>query len=155
MESGDYGVIEKRRCGCPLEELGLEQHIYNIRSFDKLTGEGMTFVGTDILRIIEEVLPAQFGGASTDYQMVEEEDERGYTSLSLSVSPEVGAIDEDELIKTVLTELSKGNDTQRMMTQIWSQARMLRVKRQRPPITAAGKLLPLHIQKAKKPSKTR
>ena len=149
VESGDYGVIENRHCGCGLEELGLANHIYNIRSFDKLTGEGMTFVGTDILRIIEEVLPARFGGASSDYQMVEEEDKRGYTSLSLSVSPEVGVIDEGELIKTVLSELSKGNDTQRMMAEIWSQAETLKVKRIRPLITAAGKLLPLHIQKGK------
>jgi len=149
VENGDYGVIETRQCGCQLEEIGLTDHIYNIRSFDKLTGEGMTFVGTDILRIIEEILPAKFGGASTDYQMVEEEDEQGYTSLSLSVSPEVGAIDEGKLIKTILSELRKGNDTQRMMTEMWSQAEMLQVKRQRPFVTAAGKLLPLHIQKRK------
>jgi len=149
VESGDHGVIETRHCGCQLEELGLTDHIYSIRSFDKLTGEGMTFVGTDILRIIEEVLPVKFGGTSADYQMVEEEDEQGYTSLSLSVSPEVGAIDEGELIKTILSELRKGKDTQRMMAEIWSQAKMLRVKRQRPFVTAAGKLLPLHIQKRK------
>jgi len=145
VESGDYGVMETRRCGCEFEELGLTDHIYNIRSFDKLTGEGMTFVGTDMLRIIEEVLPAKFGGSSADYQMVEGENERGYTSLSVLVSPEVGAIDEGELIKTVLSELRKGKDTQRMMAEMWSQAEILRVKRQRPFVTAAGKLLPLHI----------
>jgi hypothetical protein len=150
VESGDYGVIETRQCGCKLGELGLTDHIYNIRSFDKLTGEGMSFVGTDILRIIEEVLPAKFGGASTDYQMVEEEDERGRTRLTILVSPEVGEIDEGELVQTVLSELSRGNDTQRMMTEIWSQAEMLRVKRRRPLVTAAGKLLPLHIQRAKR-----
>jgi hypothetical protein len=150
VESGDYGVIETRQCGCKVEELGLTDHIYNIRSFDKLTGEGMTFVGTDILRIIEEVLPAKYGGASTDYQMVEEEDEGGRTCLTILVSPEVGEIDERQLVQTVASELSKGNDVRRMMTEIWSQAEMLRVKRMRPFITAAGKLLPLHIQKQKK-----
>ncbi len=149
VESGDYGVIETRQCGCKVMDLGLTDHIYNIRSFDKLTGEGMTFVGTDILRIIEEVLPAKYGGVSTDYQMVEEEDERGRTRLTILVSPEVGEIDEGKLVKTIITELSKGKDTQRMMAQMWSQAEMLRVKRQRPFITAAGKLLPLHIQRAK------
>jgi hypothetical protein len=150
VESGDHGVIETRQCSCKLGELGLTDHIYNIRSFDKLTGEGMSFVGTDLLRIIEEVLPAKFGGASIDYQMVEEEGERGRTWLSILVSPELGEIDEREVVQTVLSELSKGKDTQRMMTQIWSQAEILRVKRLPPLITAAGKLLPLHIQKAKK-----
>jgi hypothetical protein len=37
----------------------------------------MNFLGTDLLRLIDEVLPARFGGAPTDYQFVEREDERG------------------------------------------------------------------------------
>ncbi len=147
VESGDYGVIEKRDCGCKLGEVGFTNHIYNIRSFDKLTGEGMTFVGTDLLRIIEEVLPAKFGGSSIDYQIVEEEGEKGYTCMSVVVSPEVGAIDEDELIRTILAELSVGKDVQRMMAEIWAQAKTLRVKRMQPHTTTVGKLLPLHIQK--------
>ena len=149
VESGDYGVVETRHCGCKLEDLGFTEHIYNIRGFDKLTGEGMTFIGTDLLRIIEEVLPAKFGGTSTDYQMVEEEDEKGQTRLTIVASPKVGVIDEGELIQTVLTELRKGVDGKRMMTNIWSQAETLRVKRITPHTTARGKLLPLHIHKGK------
>lgn len=149
VELGDYGVIEARHCGCKLGELGLTEHIYNIRSFDKLTGEGMSFAGTDLIRIMEETLPANFGGTSLDYQMMEEEDEQGHTRLSIIVSPEVGAIDEGVLVRTVLAELSKGKDTQRMMAEVWSQAGMLRVKRMPPFVTAGGKLLPLHIQKVK------
>ncbi len=149
VESGDYGVIETRSCGCKFEELGFTDHIYDIRSFDKLTSAGMTFIGTDLVRIIEEVLPAKFGGASTDYQMVEEEDEQDHTSMNLIVSPEVGVINEDELIQIILTELGKGGDTQRMMAEVWSQAKTLRVKRMAPFTTARGKLLPLHIQKGK------
>lgn len=153
MESGDYGLVESRSCGCKFEEFGFTDHIYNIRGFDKLTGEGMTFFGTDLIGIIEEVLPAKFGGTSTDYQMVEEEDEQGRTRLNVLVSPEVGEIDESELVQTVVSELSKGKDTQRMMTEIWSQVEMLRVKRVRPLTTAAGKLLPLHIQRGKSTNK--
>ncbi len=149
VESGDYGAIESRRCGCYFDELGFSDHIYDIRSFDKLTSAGMTFLGTDLIRVIEEVLPAKFGGTSVDYQMVEEEDEEGHTHMNILVSPEVGAINEGELIQTVLRELGKGKDTQRMMAQIWSQAGTLRVKRMRPLTTARGKLLPLHIQKRK------
>jgi len=149
VESGDYGQIKSRSCGCRLEELGLTDHIYNIRGFDRLTSEGMTFFGTDLLRIIEEVLPARFGGGSTNYQMVEEEDEKGHTRLSVIVSPEVGAINEDELIQTVLAEISRGKDTQRMMAEIWAQAKTLKVKRMQPFTTARGKLLPLHILKRK------
>ena len=142
-------MVEARNCGCQWEELGLTDHIYHIRGFDKLTSEGMTFIGTDMVRIIEEVLPAKFGGASTDYQVVEEEDEQGHTRMSVIASPELGAIDEAELIKTVLTELSRGTDTERIMAQVWAQAKTLRVQRRQPFVTARGKLMPLHIHKQK------
>jgi len=147
VENGDWGIIENRSCGCKYEQLGLTDHIYNIRGFDKLTSEGMTFVGTDFLRILEEVLPARFGGSSTDYQLVEEEDESGQTRMSLVVSPEVGAIDEAELVETVLSELGQGRDIKRLMGQMLSQAGTFRVKRMHPLVTARGKLLPLHINK--------
>ena len=148
-ESGDYGVVETRSCGCEFERIGFTDHIHNIRSFEKLTGEGMTFIGTDLVRTIEEVLPAKFGGASTDYQMVEEEDEQGHTHMSLIVSPELGAIDEAELVKTVLAELSRGKDTERMMAEVWAKAGTLRVHRRRPFVTSRGKLMTLHIHKHK------
>lgn len=147
VESGDYGTIDTRSCGCKLEKIGLTTHIHSISGFDKLTGEGMSFLSTDLVRIIEEVLPARFGGISTNYQMMEEEDEMGFTRMSIVISPELGELDEAEVIQTVLAELGRGMDSQRMMAQVWSQARTLRVKRMRPIATARGKLLPLHIQK--------
>lgn len=146
VESGDYGVLETRHCGCELGELGLTQHLHTIRSFDKLTGEGMTFVGSDMVRIIEEVLPSRFGGASTDYQMAETEDS-GRTILDVVVSPDVGEVDEDALVRVILAELGRGNDTNRMMAEVWRQGRVLRVKREKPHLTAAGKLLPLHLRR--------
>ena len=146
LESGDYGVVENRHCGCRFEELGLTQHVHSIRGFDRLTGTGMTFVGTDLVRIVEDVLPAKLGGASTDYQMVEEEDARGHTRMSVLVNPEVGELDEADVIRTILDELSKGKDAQRMMARIWAETGTLRVIRQRPIETVRGKLLPLHIR---------
>lgn len=148
VENGDYGVVETRECGCELGALGLTQHLHTIRSFDKLTGEGMTFVGTDFVRVIEEVLPSRFGGSSTDYQMVEVEDPDGRTRLDVLVSPEVGDIDEAEVSSTVLAELGKGGDTRRMMAEVWRQGHVLRVRRERPHLTAGGKLLSLHIMRS-------
>jgi hypothetical protein len=145
VENGDYGVIESRSCGCKLEKAGFGFHLHSIRGFDKLTGEGMSFVGSDIIRIIEEALPSRFGGNPNMYQMVEEEDEKGQTHLYIIVSPEVGEIDEDALLKFMLAELSKGKDTQRLMAEIWAKAKTMRVKRTKPMVTTRGKLLPLHI----------
>ena len=144
VENGDYGVLESRDCGCELGELGLKQHLHTVRSFDRLTGEGVTFVGTDLVRIIEEVLPSRFGGASTDYQMVEVE-EGGRTRLDIVVDPGVGPVDEDEVVHLVLAELSCGGDTNRMMAEVWRQGQTLRLKREKPHLTPGGKLLPLHV----------
>jgi hypothetical protein len=149
VDLGDYGLVETRHCGCYFNELGFDDHVYNIRSYDKLTSQGMTFHGIDLIMILEEVLPVKYGGTSIDYQMVEEEDKDGHTQISVIVSPTVGEIDEPDLAKTVLAELSKGKDTQRMMAEVWSQSKTIRVKRMLPITTARGKLMPLHVQKAK------
>ena len=73
VETGDYAVSEQRQCGCPFGELGLDVHLHRIRSYDKLTTEGNNFLGSDLYTLVDEVLPARFGGAPTDYQLVEEE----------------------------------------------------------------------------------
>lgn len=144
VESDDYGVIESRSCGCKLEEIGFSDHIYNIRSFGKLTGEGMTFVGTDLIGIVEEVLPRKFGGSSTDYQVLEEEDDKGFTRVSIVISPTVGKIDERDFKETVFHELGGTNS---LMVNIWSQADTIRVKRMHPIPTKRGKIMPFHIKK--------
>ena len=149
VENGDYGVLENRACGCELGDLGLTQHLHTVRSFDKLTGEGMTFVGTELVHVIEDVLPKRFGGCSTDYQMVESEDVNGGTRLDVMVSPSVGLIDDDDVVRTVMQELSSGGETNRMMAEVWRQGHVLRVRRENPFVTTGGKLLPLHILKEK------
>ncbi len=142
-ENGDYGVTYRSNCGCQLEELGLRTCVHTIRGFDKLTAEGMTLVGTDLLRVLEDVLPAKYGGSSSDYQIVEEEDERGRTRMSIIVSPGVGAINEAELIREVLDGLPRGS----IAPAVWSEASTFRVKRASPIMTRGGKLMPLHIQR--------
>lgn len=147
VESGDYGVIETKRCACPYDDFGFYDHVYDIRSFEKLTGEGMTFYGTDLMRIVEDILPSKFGGSSLDYQLVEKEGPNGITQNIIYVDPKVGTIDEGELIKTILCEVRKGSDSKNVMAQIWLQAGTIQVRRQPPVITKAGKFYPLHISK--------
>jgi hypothetical protein len=148
MESDDYGVVETRNCDCLLGQLGLNTHLHNIRSFAKLTGSGMTLVGTDLVRILEEVLPAKYGGAATDYQLLEEEDSQGQTHLSLIVSPTVGEVDEAEVIATVLSELRRVPHPGKLTAGFWAQATILRVER-RTPLAQMGKVMTLHLMKSK------
>lgn len=148
VEIDDCGVIEHRACGCPWESFGFTTHVRDIRSYRKLTGEGVTLVGTDMERILEDVLPARFGGGPLDYQLLEEEDERGFTRLSLLVSPGIGIDDEDAVIETVLRALSRGDAGAAMSGAIWRQAGALRIRREPPRSTARGKVLPLHVERA-------
>lgn len=148
VESGDYGIIERRECGCGVGALGLQDHIAQIRSFEKLTGEGMTFVQTDLLRVIEEVLPVRFGGSSADYQVLEEEQQQnGILRLLLIVSPSVGPVDEEKVRRTFLEELARGGSISRFGAAMWDRAGTVQVRRQWPVVTKVGKVLPFHLLK--------
>jgi hypothetical protein len=145
VETDDYGLIERRACGCPLESYGFTEHVRHIRSFSKLTGEGVTLVGSEMIRILEEVLPARFGGSPLDYQLLEEEDGQGFTRLSLLVSPKVEIADETEVSEAVLEALSQSSIAADLARAIWGQAGTLRIRRMEPILTARGKLMPLHL----------
>lgn len=67
MESGDYGRVFERACGCPLEGAGFKTHLSNIRSYEKLTSESVTFLGSALFELLEDLLPARFGGQIADY----------------------------------------------------------------------------------------
>ena len=153
VESDDYGVVEERDCGCPLHALGLTRHVRSIHSFRKLTAEGMTLVGTDMLRILEEVLPSRFGGSPADYQLLEEEDERGLTRLSLIVSPRVGLTDEDAVLAAVFDGLRSPSAASELAQVTWRAAGSLRIRREEPVWTARGKLMPLHLPRFARPSR--
>src|SRR5581483_11919655 len=90
VDVDDYGIVERRACGCLLEQVGYGRHLREIRSVSKLTGEGVTLVGSDLETVLEEELPRRFGGSPLDYQLVEEESARGFTRVVLRVSPRVG-----------------------------------------------------------------
>jgi hypothetical protein len=144
-EIDDYGVVETRSCGCLLESFGFTEHLRHIRSFRKLTGEGVTLVGSEMIRILEEVLPARFGGSPLDYQLLEEEDDNGLTRLSLIISPRLQIPEEKTVIDTVLNALEHGTVAANLSRALWQQAGSLRVLRRDPIPTARGKLMPLHL----------
>ncbi len=147
VESGDYGGLEERRCGCFLDRVGFRQHVHTVRSFEKLTAEGMTFIGPDLEALLEEVLPREFGGDSRHYQLVEAEDDRGITRLYVLASPQLGKVDDTALRRAVLREirgrhLSAGPG--RLIEQVWHEADTVQVLRREPLATASGKVLHLH-----------
>ena len=146
-QSDDYGIVETRACGCGLEAYGYTTHLHEIRSYSKLVGEGVTLIGNEMLRILEEVLPARFGGTPLDYQMMEEEDGQGLTRLVLLVSPRVEIRDQAEVIEIILDALGKSSPMGANVRTVWQRAETLRIERREPVVTARGKLLPLHIER--------
>lgn len=147
VESDDYGVVEHRSCGCPWERMGFPLHLTGVRSFGKLTGEGITLVGSDVERVLEEVLPARFGGSPLDYQLEELEDERGFTRVVLRIAPQLLGVDEDAAVAVVLEALRQIGAGGASTANVWGQAGTMAVLREAPEVTARGKLMPLHLSR--------
>jgi hypothetical protein len=98
-----------------------------------------------MVRILEEVLPAKFGGSPLDYQLVEEEDEQGLTRLTLLLSPKLQIDDESAVVAAIKQSLKADSINSEMTEALWSQAGALRIKRAEPVLSARGKLMPLHL----------
>jgi hypothetical protein len=145
LSLGDAATVEPRRCGCPLETAGWGTHLHTIRSFEKLTAGGMTFLGTDVIRVLEQVLPGRFGGGPADYQLVEEEGRDGSARLRLLVHPDVGPLDSRAVGEAFLAGLSNGSGNDRVMGLAWREAALIHVERRAPLTTASGKVLHLHV----------
>ena len=145
VENGDYAVLEERNCGCALEKGGFTLHIHHIRSYEKLTSQGMNYFYGDLFDLFEKSLPSEFGGGPGDYQLLEEENESGQTLLVLVVHPRIGRVNEEALLARLRQALAEGSRGNRFMASVWQDAGTLRLKRQIPYASPRGKVLPLHI----------
>jgi len=142
-EMDDSGVVEPARCDCEFSRAGLTLEVRDIYSYGKLTGQGMTLLGTDIVRILEEALPSRFGGQAGDYQLVEAEGAL-QTQLTLRVSKGVALGSREDVRNFFLGELRKyqGGAT---ASRIWGSSAALDVVHEEPLPTATGKVLSLHL----------
>jgi hypothetical protein len=136
---GDQAYVEQRACGCPMEEFGWMTHLHTVRSYEKLTAAGITLWDTEVIRVLEEVLPSQFGGGPTSYQLVEDEI-NAQPRLTLRVDPTIGPADVDDIGKAFFRGIHvTGN-------RLWQTPGFFRVKRQAPMTAGSGKILHLHLQ---------
>ena len=146
LQMDDYGTLEQYPCNCLLGKIGYTTHLKDIRSYSKLVGEGVTLIGNELITIIEQVLPAQFGGTLFDYQFVEQEDEHGLTRLFLIVHPRLGIIDEQAIVQVVLNALRNSSPMADASRTVWQQTQTIQIKRQEPKWTERGKFMPLHLK---------
>jgi hypothetical protein len=143
VEMDDCGVIEPATCDCTFSKMGFRRRIRDIASFGKLTGIGVTLVGTDVVRVLEEALPARFGGGVTDYQLVEQDGDI-QAKLELRVSRRVKLDSLDEVRVFFLRELRQFEGGAGA-SRIWRDTAALQVVHEDPLVTSRGKVLPLHL----------
>lgn len=139
---GDTGALATRRCSCAFGDLGMETHVANVRSRDKLTGEGMAILTTDLEEIIG-ALVERLGGSPDDYQFWETEDQGELARLKVAVHPRLGNLDEEQFIRAVLDKLSRAHGPGKFSAQIWKQSGFLEVVRAEPQLSKRGKHLPI------------
>jgi hypothetical protein len=137
---GDQAILEKRSCGCPLGSFGWTTHIKKVRSFERLTCGGMTFFDSEIIPVLEEVLPAHFGGTAIDYQIIEKETDKGWPQLLLRVNSNIGPLDTNRVKEVFLDAIGSGSGAKRIMSLQWQSAGFLTVERRAPEATITGKI---------------
>ncbi len=106
----------------------------------------MTFFDSDVIRVLEEVMPSCFGGSPTDYQLVEEESGDGRSVVKLAINPALGPLNSDEAADVFLSALGSSSVTNQVMEQMWRESRILEVVRQKPATTHSGKVLHLYVR---------
>jgi hypothetical protein len=142
---GDEAVLTDRRCGCPFEALGWTGHAHTIRSYEKLTAAGMTFADVDVARVLDEILPARFGGTPTDYQLVEDASGDGEPRLRLVVAPAVRVPDVTAVAEAFLAGIGQGSGAERIMSDVWRRSGVLRVEVREPLAGPSGKIWHVHL----------
>jgi hypothetical protein len=143
VDMEDSGVLSPVSCDCELTAIGLNQQISNIYSYGKLTGQGMTLVGSDVVAILESSLPARFGGAPGDYQLVEREG-ASQTEVELRVHPRLGVSSKDQVQSFFLSELRKCYGGS-LSSRTWVQTNGIRVVFGEPYLSGHRKAYPLHL----------
>jgi len=142
-EMGDAGIVEPAACDCLFSRFGFRWQIRGVYSYGKMTGQGITLVGTDLLRILEQVLPSRLGGAPGDYQLVETEGQN-QTKIVLRASPRIPGLTPERVRECFLKELRScfGGS---LADRTWRHAGALEVAIAEPFATRTGKVPPLHL----------
>jgi hypothetical protein len=143
----DYGEINDHDCGCYYYNMGFKNHLYDVHSYQKLTTEGTTLIGNDLIHILETVLPQKFGGSLLDYQLVEQEDKSGLTRLYLYVDPSVSVTDNQQLVGEFLDALKESHGSAQLAQAEFRQANTIQIRRQAPLTNVRGKHFPIRTLK--------
>ena len=138
---GDTGNIDHYDCGCSLGRIGFHTHLSGVSSTDKLTMGGMSVFIDELDSAVSDMI-SSLGGSPVHYQFRQHTDPpTGLMMMSIVVDPAVKGIDETTFIPEVLKRLRRINLRVEMASDIWKQARSMRLVREKPRITKGQKQL--------------
>jgi len=138
-ELGDFGEVTTKSCSCRFGEIGLNVHLSNVRSYEKLTIEGMTILTAELDAIIGAAME-RAGGRPDSYQFREVQDPSGLHRLEIAVSPEVLHLDEAKFIEEIVAELRRGGPRKAMAADFWGKGDSFSIVREQPKSSTGHKL---------------
>lgn len=141
-ELGDFGEVQTVACPCLFGQLGMNVLVSNVRSFDKLTGEGMSLLSNTLEEILSELV-LRAGGGPDDFQFWEEADQKGLARLIIAISPGVPNVRESEFRTEILRKLQWKDHASGIASEFWRQAGTLQIVRAEPVISKGFKLIPI------------
>lgn len=144
-DTDDSGRVGPASCDCAFRRAGFTTTIRDIASVGKVTGHGITLFGTDVVRVLETVLPQRFGGSAGDFQLVEME-AANQTELLLRIRPGVAKSSPDSVKEGFLEAVSHCYGGSLAVRQ-WRHMEAIRVEVADPILTETGKILPLQLLK--------
>ena len=140
----DSAIIEPAVCDCEYQRLGFTMQARRIFSYGKVTTQGTSLDATELVDLIEQSLPARFGGAPGDYQLAEVDGD-AQSELVLRVSPRLRDVDPAlvrDFFRDRLGRLHRGA----VSRQHWEFSSGLRVAIEEPEHTATGKVHPVRLR---------
>jgi len=144
LEIDDDGVLDRATCDCVYSRVGFTRRLDQINSFGKTTPQGITFHRTDLVNVIEVLLPGQLGGGPGDYQLVECEARNGQTQLRLHVSPRLGLTDCGR-IRDLFLDIIRPRWAGALATREWINSGGVDVVFAEPIATRTGKVHPVRV----------
>ena len=139
---GDIGKISDQRCDCLFGSLGMNTFVSDVRSPDKMTGEGISLLDSELSDLVGQLI-REFGGSPDDVQFWESPDRSAHSRVVIAVSPRVKNFDEQRFRTRVLDRLRSKNPAGQLTAQLWWQAGTLQVVRADPRPSRGHKLLPI------------
>ena len=142
-EMEDAAIVAPATCECAFSRLGFNTVLRDIYSFGKLSGHGITLAGDVLLGILEEQLPARFGGRPGDYQLVETEG-ASQLELRLRISPRTKPSNPDEVRLFFLEQVRRVYGGE-LSARTWETTRSIQTEIAEPHATRTGKVHALHL----------